>query len=594
MNRNQIAPMAESRPERPKALADLLIEHLEQIGVQYVFGVPGGAIEPLYDAMARSSRRGGLRPVLARHEAGAAFMADGYARETGKLGVCCSTTGPGATNLITGVASAFADNVPLLVITAQTALPNFGKRALQESSCSAINTVAMFQSCTNFSSLISHRGQLESKLLSALIATQGPPAAPAHLSIPMDILCAPCRQRSEEPTVHFEALFKGHTLTDLDALELLCGELGEAKRIVLILGSGSGEGIAPIMEFAELVNASIVSGPSGKRWIDHFHPQYHGVLGFAGHASATAVLKDERTDLILAVGTRLGELVFSGWEKNTVLQQKLIHIDVNPKHFSRSPMARLHVCGTLSSIFKLLTQRVREARRWGRTWPGEHPDPKMVTRVDLDEKTPIHLTLSQPTKGQNDSPQLKPQRLMQFLGSRFPENTRFIIDAGNSWAWATHYLFLSGSGRYRVGFGFGSMAWGIGAAVGTALGAAGAPVVCLTGDGSFLMSSQELTVAVAEKLTVIFVVLNDQALGMVKHGQRLGGGEPIAFELPPVDFALMAKAMGAQGLTIHTSDELEALDLAAICRRPGPTLLDVYIDPEEVPPMGARMKTLGR
>src|SRR3990167_63874 len=151
--------------------ADLLVAYLNQLKIDYVFGVPGGAIEPLFDALARSERKGGVRAVVARHEAGAAFMADGYARETGRLGVCCATTGPGATNLLTGVASAYADNVPMLVITAQTPLPKFGRRALQDSSCSAIDIVGMFRHCTRYNSLVSHHEQLENKLIAAIMAT---------------------------------------------------------------------------------------------------------------------------------------------------------------------------------------------------------------------------------------------------------------------------------------------------------------------------------------------------------------------------------------------------------------------------------------
>jgi len=146
-------------PMGPK-MADLLVAYLEQLGVEYVFGVPGGAIEPLYDALARSERRGGVRAVVARHETGAAFMADGYARNSGKLGVCCSTTGPGATNMITGVASAYENNVPMLVITAQTAISTFGKGAIQDSSCTGVNTVGLYSHCTRYNTLISHIDQL--------------------------------------------------------------------------------------------------------------------------------------------------------------------------------------------------------------------------------------------------------------------------------------------------------------------------------------------------------------------------------------------------------------------------------------------------
>ncbi len=150
-------------------LGDLLVSYLEQLGVEYVFGIPGGVIEPLYNALARSERRGGVRAVVARHETGAAFAADGYARNSGKLGVVCGTAGPGATNLITGVASAYDNNSPLLVITAQTAITNFRKRAAQESSDTGINTVAMFEYCTHYSTLVSHADQFERKLTSAIM-----------------------------------------------------------------------------------------------------------------------------------------------------------------------------------------------------------------------------------------------------------------------------------------------------------------------------------------------------------------------------------------------------------------------------------------
>lgn len=563
-------------------LADLVVEHLEAMGVEYVFGVPGGAIEPLYDALARAERRGTMRAIVARHESGAAFMADGYARETGKIGVCCSTTGPGATNLLTGVASAMADNIPLLVLTAQTALPLFGQRALQESSCTAVNTVAMFQNCTRYSSLVSHRAQLEHKLLSAITATQGPPPGPAHLSLPMDILASKRRMRDDDLSLCSSRLLRKNCYADENSIEELACCIERSRKTVMVIGNGCGEGIDEITRFAEQFDIQLVSGPSGKRWVNSYHPLYRGVLGFAGHDSARNCLLADDVELILTVGTRFGELIFGGWKLDENLSGKLVHIDETAENFTRTPNARLHVKGTLSTIFSKLMQRLS---------CDAHS-----TVMPLATHQGVPSFMDETTHACYDDHQqpIKPDHLMTTLGTIFPRDTRYLIDAGNSWAWATHYLHPFSRGLYRVAMGFGAMAWAVGTAVGTAFGCPDKPVVCLTGDGSFLMSGQEITVAVVEKLPVIFIVLNDQALGMVKHGQRLGGGEPIAFELPPVDFALMATAMGAASETIHTIEELKALDIEAICQRSGPTLLNIYIDPEAVPPMGSRMKTLGR
>ena len=167
---------------------DLLINYLEQLGVEYIFGIPGGAIEPLYNALARSEARGGPRAIVARHETGAAFMADGYSRNTGKLGVCCATTGPGATNLITGVASAYENNIPLLVITAQTALSTFGRGAFQESSCTGVNTVGIFEHCTRYNTLISHVDQFETKLATAIMTAFQAPMGTVNIRVPLDVM----------------------------------------------------------------------------------------------------------------------------------------------------------------------------------------------------------------------------------------------------------------------------------------------------------------------------------------------------------------------------------------------------------------------
>ena len=594
------------KPETQEApqVADLIVAYLEQLGVEYVFGVPGGAIELLYNALARSSRRGGPRPFLARHEAGAAFMADGYTRETGRIGVCCATSGPGATNLITGVACAFDNAIPMLVITGQPSLPSFGKRALQESACTGINTLGMFRHCTRYDSLVSHPDQVETKLMTALQRAARAPRGPVHLSFPLDIMKSP--SPVPQPSYHLDSIIHTSSMFDVDATDQLHELLQRARKPRLVIGGWCGEAVGAILQFAVLLDIPFVTTPDGKGLVSPQHPLNRGVFGFAGHTAARELLNDETVDLVLAIGTSMNEWTSSGWS-GTLLNENLVHIDESAEHLARSPMARLHVRGRILTIFDRLIERARGA------------DAKLAAdrRMPRPAPTPENqdALVAAPDKYHSDASPLTPQRLMCELGRLFPPTTRFLADAGNSVAWAIHYLApadrrlaerrLGGrrkqnSGRRRTDGGwlrltmdFAPMGWAIGGAVGTAAANRKAPVVCITGDGSLMMNGQELSAAVAEGLTVIFVILNDGALGMVKHGQRLAGAERIGYQLPPTDFAAIARAMGAHGYRIDSPQDLAKLDIAAICRRRGPTLLDVHIDEDEVPPMNLRMQVLG-
>ncbi len=354
----------ECTPGQPIEIADLLLAYLEQMEIEYVFGVPGGAIEPLFNALARSSRRGGVRHILARHEAGAAFMADGYARETGKIGVCCATSGPGITNLITGVACAYDNNIPLLVITGQPALPTFGKHPLQESSCTGINTLGMLQHCTRYNTLVSHPQQFEHKLITALQLATRSPMGPAHLSIPVDVFRSP--NPLPYPSYDLGALLKPSSLVDDEALETLRQMLDEAENVVFLIGVDCGEAIGSILQFAELSGAMVVTTPDGKGLVNPHHPLFRGVFGFGGHASAEAVLRDKSVDLIIAVGTGMGEWNSGGWS-DSLLNARLVHIDESEEHLTRTPMARFHMRGRILSIFTRLVQQLyeNEARQSG-------------------------------------------------------------------------------------------------------------------------------------------------------------------------------------------------------------------------------------
>lgn len=593
---------------QPVDIADLLVAYLEQLGIEYVFGIPGGAIEPLYNAIARSSRRGGVQHILARHEAGAAFMADGYARETGKIGVCCATSGPGATNLITGVACAYDNNIPMLVITGQPALPSFGKHPLQESTCTGINTLGMFRHCTRYNSLVSHPKQMEPKLIAALQRATRTPRGPAHLTIPVDVF----RKESTHaaPSYDLPSLLAPSSLVDDDAIEILREMLSGARNIVLLIGGWCGEAIGSILQFAALKGATFVTTPDGKGLVSPHHPLFRGVFGFGGHASAEAALRDESVDLILAIGASMGEWNTGGW-CDSLLNERLVHIDESEDHLARTPMAQFHMRGSIRAIFNRLIERSIDTRAESQTSIERRRSVRALSGSMWEPNT----MLAAPEQYQSDASPIKPQRLMRELGQLFPPTTRFLADTGNSVAWAAHYLHpsdrrvgerrigggerkrapgrrQSDGGWLRVTMNFAPMGWAIGGAIGTAAGNRDVPIVCITGDGSMLMNGQEISVAVAEKLSVIFVVLNDRALGMVKHGQRLAGAESIGCELPPTDFAALARALGAVGHTIYSPKDLTDLDIAAICAHPGPTLLDVLIDPDEVPPMNSRMRVL--
>lgn len=589
--------------------ADLIIDSLGELGVEYVFGVPGGAIEPLYNALARAGRRGGPQAVVARNESGAAYMADGYARETGRLGVCIATSGPGATNLITGVACAYDNHVPLLVLTGQPPIHSFGKGALQESSCTGINTVGMFRHCTRYNSLVSHGDQLATKLFNAVMQAQRAPYGPSHLSIPVDILRQPLGELHHRPS--FAALLnQAPALVDLDAIGQLATLLREARQPVWLIGDGCGEAVGPLMQLVQMTQGTFITTPDGKGFVNARHPLYRGVFGFGGHASARDLLAGQ-PDLVIALGTGFGEFNSGGWSAN-LLNSRLVHVDTSDDKLMRSPMARLHVRGRIRSVCELLvgllTPQVEHPA--SNVLPFQHPQQAQAAYEAMVDK---------PQALQDTQSPVKPQRLIGTLGERCPPHVRFVADAGNSAAWSVHYLAprdrrrgagalpaaapapgpgereqrTSRSSWLRVTMDFAPMGWAIGSAVGIALGNPRCPVVCLTGDGSYLMNGQEITVAAELGLPVLYVVLNDSALGMVKHGQRLAGAEPIGFQLPTIDYAAMAAAMGIPGHVIRTPAELDALDFDAMLARRGPTLLDVRIDGEEVPPMNVRMKTLG-
>ena len=565
---------------------DLILSYLQRWGVEYVFGVPGGSIEPFYNALARSERNNGVKSIIARHETGAAFMAEGYARETGKIGVCCATAGPGATNLLTGVACAYADSIPLLVISAQTSIEKFGRGALQDGSCTGVNTVEIFNHCTRFNTLVSHSAQLEPKLLQATSYARSNSPGPVHLSVPLDIM------REQVEDVHLQgnmrAFINHEVVPSQEAMQLVLKELATKEKVTVVLGEGAAGAINTLIALIESRHWLFVTTPRAKGLVNNFHPSYRGVFGFAGHESARIALQPENAERVVVIGTALDEVSTSGWDGSAIMSNRLIHLSNNPEHLSRSYMAKLCILGSLELMLKPFVEllaRNKARKKW---------------LIQQDEYgLPANLLIQNPEKCLLQAGKVKPQALMTYLSDVCPDDTRVLFDSGNSFLWGIHYWncrrptgFDAKKTLFHIGIGFASMGWAIGAAIGVAAGAQGKPVVCVTGDGSMLMSGQEITVALQHNLNVLFVVLNDSSLGMVRHGQKLSGGESIGHELPSINFALMAQAMGLKSYRIESMDDLMALNMALLVSQNKPCLLDVVIDGDEVPPMGSRMKVL--
>ncbi|AFT67459.1 thiamine pyrophosphate-binding protein [Cycloclasticus sp. P1] len=603
--------LTQAVPQNEIATCELLLDYLEKIGVEYVFGIPGGAIEPLYNALAKSEKRGGIKAITARHETGAVFMADAYARNTGKLGVCCSTTGPGATNMITGVASSFENNTPLLVITPQTSQDKVGKKAMQESGDTGVNVSGMFHFFTKYTSYVTDVEQFEHKLVSAIMSAFSSPGGPTHLSIPADILksSVPIKQTK----TNIDNLLRRPVLKDEEIIQDLLTELRHSKKIIFVIGAGTKNCSGLIAQCINELDIEFVATPDGKSFINPYHPSYRGVIGFAGHKSANRTLQNETVDTVVVIGSSLGEFTSNAWDQLTLLNNKLIHIDDNQENFTRSSMAKLQVSGHIPTILEAILEN-NKTRFPDNT--EKTPDKSLIdktkffTHIQSDNQKLMHFEFDEPNKTTDASTPLKPQYLMTQLTRLFPPNTRYLADTGNNLAWSIHYLNpydrrftkrrltkrgeedrrSESAGLLQICAEFCSMGWSVGSAIGTSLAHPSDPVVCIVGDGSFLMSGNEITVALQEKLNIIFLVMNDQHLGMVKHGQRLNKSADIANTLPNISYALMASAMGIMSHTIETADDLLQLDTNKICERKGPTLLDIRIDAEEVPPIATRLK----
>lgn len=545
-----------------------LLDLLERENVQYIFGVPGAAITPAYEALAG---RDGLRHVLARHEEGAALMAYGFARVRRSLSACLVTTGPGATNALTGIAAAQADSAPVLLLSGQVSRNNSGRAPLQE-----LDLVQLYRSVTKFSAMPPTADRVvpfaERAIRTALSGRPGP----VHLNLSTDIL-------KESVTVGApRAVNRPGAVYDPDAVVRAAELLANAKHPAILAGSGVDVAGAwdELFELAQRWSIRVATTPKGKGVFPENHPLALGVLGLAGHARAERHLLENPPDVLLILGTTLGEFATNNWDARLGHAQTIIQVDIEPAELGKNYPIDLGVLGDARLVLRALTHELQ--KRCGSTEPR---------RISLCSALTTPSAPSEP----RGMARIHPESVIRTLRDELPDSALLFVDNGNCMLWSGRFFETRRPHTYMATLGLASMGTAVAGAIGAKLAAPNQHVVALCGDGAFAMNGIEVHTAVEHDIPVVWLVLNDSGLGMVRHGETLIYGRDLGacrfrHEL---DLCAFAQSVGARGYAVERAGELQhALRDALEHRRPA--IIDVKIDPSAVPEPLARRATAVR
>jgi len=565
--------------------ADLIIEILEEAGVEYIFGVPGGAIEDINISL---YNRGKIKPIVTKHEEGAAFMADGYARVSGQMGVCMSTAGPGASNLITGIASAYADSIPVLSLTGQVATSVFGKGAIQESGSEGVNITSIFRNFTRYSGMIINENRAEYMVQKACRLAMTGRGGPVHLSLPSDVMKKECKREGKK-AYNFET-----RNFDRQKVRQATEILVNAKRPAIIAGWGVdlSQGAKELFDLAEQLGIPVATSPKAKGVFPESHPLSLGVLGFAGSPVAKEYIIEQEVDVLLAIGTSFNEMMTSGWDQRICPSRHLIQVDVDTEEIGKNYDATIGLVGDARTVLKELSFATDRLIANNVSRKGE-----CISELFSDISNIREKHKSKADEPTNDSELYHPRQLVLDLQRFLPKNAIYFADMGSTMAWAIRHLVIEQPYSFYLSLGFSSMGYAVAAPVGAKLALPDRPIVTLVGDGSFLMNGFEVATAVNYNIPVIWVIFNNAMLGMVYHGRRLFA-KPIPEGVPScfarVDFARVAEGLGARGITIKEPGGITSELLEDILGSGRPTVLDVWIDQEAVPPIHSRIATVDK
>ncbi len=540
--------------------SDILIKTLIEQGCDTVFGYPGGQILNVYDSLYKHQNE--INHILTAHEQGAAHAADGYARTTGKVGVVISTSGPGATNLVTGIATAYLDSIPLVAICGNVPTNQIGTDSFQE-----IDITGITLPITKHNYFVGDVNELADTVREAFsLAISGRPG-PVLIDIPKDVQIALCEYAPKSPAMPFEA-FAAKDIRIKEAAE----QINSAKRPFIYFGGGivSANAQEEMLLLAEKIDAPLGCSMMGLSCIPTDHPRFLGMQGMHGHYASSMSMHN--ADLIIALGVRFSDRATGNREK-FARAAKIIHIDVDGSELSKNVSAYCGLRGDLKQTLIKLLPLISDSKK--PLW---------------QEK--IASFRSEEAEYSDKRDGLTPKNALATINKYLAENTAVATDVGQHQIWSAQYLKFSKERRFVTSGGLGTMGFGLGAAIGASFGTK-ERCVLVTGDGSFGMSLQELATAVTYNVPIVIIVMNNGVLGMVRQWQTLFFDKHYSHSIleRKTDFVSLARAFGADGKTVSTVDELDKA-LQTAFNTNGPFVIDCAIDKDEfvlpmLPPGGS-------
>ena len=527
--------------------AEIVIECLKEQGVDTVFGYPGGAILNVYDELYK--HRDEIRHILTSHEQGAAHAADGYARATGKVGVCLATSGPGATNLVTGIATAYMDSIPVVAITCNVGVPLLGKDSFQE-----IDIAGVTMPITKYSFIVKDVNQLADTIRKAFrIAKMGRPG-PVLIDIPKDVTAKKAEYEKENPGVY------NREFTHIDEKEVAAAaEMIQAseKPFIFVGGGAILSGASKeLKEFVEKTDAPVTDSLMGKGAFPGTDPRYTGMLGMHGTKASNYGVSE--CDLLVVVGARFSDRV-TGNTSTFAKNAKILQIDIDPAEMNKNIIIDQGVVGDIKAVLRKLNEVL----------PQQDHAEWMKKIQDYKEKYPLKYH-----EGVLTGPFVVEEIYRQTKGDAI-----ITTEVGQHQMWAAQYFKYTKPRTLLTSGGLGTMGYGLGAAIGAKTGCPDKTVINVAGDGCFRMNMNELATAVRHEVPVIEVVINNHVLGMVRQWQDLFYDERYSATVlrDAVDYVKLAEAMGAEGMRATTQEEFrEAFAKALASGRP--VLIDCMID----------------